>query len=251
VLIHLVSKGNVNSPLREVKKNMHAHQLVSTSSQRQPFPLPTSRHDGKPADALSQAFETFGAVVRFDRNVEIYGEEEPAEYFYQVVSGAVRTYKVLSDGRRQIGAFYLPGEVFGLEAGQNHRFSAEAIAASTIRVVRRSALIALAARDHNLANELWTRTANSFQCAQDHMMLLGRKNAEERVASFLLQMAERSSTERTVELPMSRLDIADYLGLTIETVSRTMTHLEGNAMIELAGSRSVRLNRPALQRLNA
>jgi CRP/FNR family transcriptional regulator, nitrogen fixation regulation protein len=231
---------------------MHAHQIVTTGSQRHPFPLPAIDHDAKQADALSEAFKMLGAIARFERNVEIYGEEEPVEYFYQVVSGAVRTYKVLNDGRRQIGAFYLPGDVFGLEAGQNHCFSAEAVAASTIRVAKHSSVIALAARDPDLANELWTRTANNFERAQDHMMLLGRKNAEERVATFLLQMAERVSAERTVELPMSRQDIADYLGLTIETVSRTMTHLEGNAMIEFAGSRSVRLcNRAALQRLNA
>jgi CRP/FNR family transcriptional regulator, nitrogen fixation regulation protein len=231
---------------------MHAHQIVTTGSQRHSLPPPVTYQDAKQADALSEAFKTLGALVRFERNAEIYGEEEPADYFYQVVSGAVRTYKVLSDGRRQIGAFHLPGDVFGLEARQNHRFSAEAVATSTIRVAKHSSVIALAARDHDLAYELWTRTANNFGRAQDHMMLLGRKNAEQRVASFLLQMAERDSTERTVELPMSRQDIADYLGLTIETVSRTMTHLEGNATIELAGSRRVRLcNRPALQRLNA
>ena len=193
-----------------------------------------------------------GAVVRYERNIEIFGEEEPAEYFYQVVTGAVRTYKLLTDGRRQIGAFHLPGDVFGLEAGQTHRFGAETVAASTIRVAKHSAVIALAARDHDLANELWTRTANNLDRAQDHMLLLGRKNAEERVASFLMQMLDRTSAENTVELPMSRQDMADYLGLTIETVSRTMTQLESNATIKLAGSRCVRLcNRTALQRLNA
>ena len=110
----------------------------------------------------------------------------------------------------------------------------------------------MAARDHDLSTELWTRTANNLERAQDHMLLLGRKNAEERVASFLLQMAERASAESTVELPMSRQDIADYLGLTIETVSRTFTHLEDEATIELPSSRRVQLcNRAALRRLNA
>jgi CRP/FNR family nitrogen fixation transcriptional regulator len=207
---------------------------------------------GKRGDALSEAFRLIGAPVRFERNTEIHAEDEPAEYFYQVVSGAVRTYKLLSDGRRQIGAFHLPGDVFGLEAGAHHRFSAEAIATSVVRVAKRSAIIAMAAREHELATELWTQTANNLQLAQDHMLLLGRKNAEERVASFLLQMAERESAERTVELPMSRQDIADYLGLTIETVSRTLTQLEGKAAIELPSSRRVCLcNRAALQRLNA
>src|SRR5207248_9491500 len=135
----------------------------------------------KHGDALSDAFKLIGAAVRFDRNTEIYGEDEPAEYFYQVVSGAARTYKLLSDGRRQIGAFHLPGDVFGLEAGENHHFSAEAIATSVIQVAKRSAIIALAARDHGVATELWTRTADNLQVAQDHMLLLGRKNAEERV----------------------------------------------------------------------
>ena len=185
-------------------------------------------------------------------NTEIYGEEEPAEYFYQVVSGAVRTYKLLGDGRRQIGAFHLPGDVFGLEAGENHHFSAEAVADSSIRIAKHSAVMAMAARDHDLSTELWTRTANNLERAQDHMLLLGRKNAEERVASFLLQMADRESVESTVELPMSRQDIADYLGLTIETVSRTFTRLEDEATIELPSSRRVQLcNRAALRRLNA
>src|ERR1700686_3032944 len=128
------------------------------------------------------------AEFSYNKDEEIYGEDESAEYVYQVIQGSVRTYKLLSDGRRQIGAFHLPGDVFGLEAGQNHRFSAEAIATSVIRIVKRSAIIALAARDHELATELWARTANDLQLAQDHMLLLGRKNAEERVASFLLQM---------------------------------------------------------------
>src|SRR5262245_22596170 len=127
---------------------MRPPQMIPASSERQ-VSTPKAQFDaGKGSDALSEAFKLLGAAVRFERNTEIHGEDEPAEYFYQVVSGAVRTYKLLSDGRRQIGAFHLPGDVFGLEAGQNHRFSAEAIATSVIRVAKRSAIIALAARDH-------------------------------------------------------------------------------------------------------
>src|SRR5438105_803278 len=107
---------------------MAAAQIIPNNSERHlsaaKAPLAAANH----GDALSEAFRMIGAAVRFERNAEIYGEDEPAEYFYQVVSGAVRTYKVLTDGRRQIGAFHLPGDVFGLEAGQNHRFSAESIA---------------------------------------------------------------------------------------------------------------------------
>ncbi len=190
--------------------------------------------------------------MHYDRNVEVYGEAEPAEYFYQVVTGAVRTYKVLNDGRRQIGAFHLPGDLFGLEAGEAHAFSAEAVCASTVRIARRSAVVAMAARDSGIASDLWAATATSLRGAQEHMLLLGRKTAEERVASFLLNMALKSSSSQMIELPMSRQDIADYLGLTIETVSRTLTHLENTAAIALPSSRRIMVrDRGSLQRLNA
>jgi CRP/FNR family nitrogen fixation transcriptional regulator len=202
--------------------------------------------------SLAAAFELTGAPMNFERNVEIYGEEEPAEYFYQVVRGAVRTYKVLEDGRRQIGAFHLPGDVFGLEAGDVHAFSAEAIADSVIRVAKRSGIVAMAARDSDLAVDLLALTARSLRKAQEHMLLLGRKNAEERVATFLLDMARRGSAAEVIELPMSRQDMADYLGLTIETVSRTLTHLESKSVIALPSSRRILVrSRGSLQRLNA
>ena len=202
---------------------------------------------------LAGIFEMQGALMKVERNVEIYGEEEPAEYLYQVVTGAVRTYKVLQDGRRQIGAFNLPGDIFGLEAGEEHAFSAEAVSDCTLRVARRSSIVALAARDSDLANDLWRRTAEAFRRAQEHMLLLGRKNAEERVATFLLNMAACSASgQLIIELPMSRQDIADYLGLTIETVSRTLTLLEKNAAIELPSSRRILVrSRSSLQQLNA
>ena len=231
---------------------MLALNTIPTNSERQRSSIRPSFEPSVATSPLGEAFKLIGAPVRFDRNTEIYGEEEPAEYFYQVVSGAVRTYKVLEDGRRQIGAFHLPRDVFGLEAAEEHRFSAEAIANSTVRVAKRSAVVAMAARDGELSAELWTRMAVDLRRAQDHMLLLGRKNAEERVASFLLDMAGRVAGGGTVDLPMSRQDIADYLGLTIETVSRTFTHLESKAAIDLPSSRRVTLrNRMALQRLNA
>lgn len=202
--------------------------------------------------SLAGAFAVLGAPMRFERNVEIYGEAEPAEYFYQVVTGAVRTYKVLKDGRRQIGAFHLPGDVFGLEAGADHGFSAEAIVDSTVRVAKRSVIVAMAARDSALAADLWSCTAGGLRSAQEHMLLLGRKNAEERVVTFLLDIARRESADQLIELPMSRQDIADYLGLTIETVSRTFTQLESKAAIELPSSRRIVVrSRINLQRLNA
>jgi CRP-like cAMP-binding protein len=192
-----------------------------------------------------------GALVPFARNSEIYGENEPADYLYKVVSGTVRTYKVLVDGRRQIGGFHLPGDLFGFETGDEHTFSAEAITDCKIIVIRRSTVVALAARDNDIARQMWALTARELQRVQDHIMVL-IKSAQERVAGFLLEMAGRAAGGGAIELSMSRQDIADYLGLTIETVSRTLTQLEKAAAIELPTSRRIVLrNRSALTRLNA
>lgn len=198
------------------------------------------------------AFALSGARIRYERNAEIFGEGDETEFVYRVVSGAVRIGKVLVDGRRQISAFHLPGDLFGLEAGEEHRFTAEAVVDSEVLLVKRRAVLALAARDAEFAATLWVIAAADLGRAQDHMTLLGRKSAVERVAAFLLEMAERRHSADIVELPMSRYDIADYLGLTIETVSRTLSHLEDRATIELTASRRIALRNPsALRRLNA
>ena len=200
--------------------------------------------------SLLDTIELMGAAIPFARNGEIYGESEPADYVYKVLTGAVRTYKLLSDGRRQIDAFHLPGDIFGLELGDTHTCSAEAISESTVVVVKRSLVMAAAERNTDVARRLWSTTAAELRRAQHHTLLL-IKSAQERVATFLLEMSERLSAEGSIELPMSRQDIADYLGLTIETVSRTLTQLQGAATIALPGSRRIVLrNRPALNRLN-
>jgi CRP/FNR family transcriptional regulator, nitrogen fixation regulation protein len=200
--------------------------------------------------SLAGTIDLMGASMSFARNAEIYGENEPTDYVYKVVSGTVRSYKILSDGRRQIGAFYLPGDIFGLETGDEHDFSAEAITDCKVLVIKRSALMAAAERDNGLARQLLTLTGNELRRVQGHIMLL-IKSAQERVAGFLLEMSDRVSGNESFELPMSRQDIADYLGLTIETVSRTLTQLENTAAIEVATARRIVLrNRPALNRLN-
>jgi CRP/FNR family transcriptional regulator, nitrogen fixation regulation protein len=205
-------------------------------------------HSGQSA---ADIIEFMGTVMPFARNVEIYGENEPADYLYKVVSGAVRTYKVLVDGRRQIGAFHLPGDVFGLESGDEHTFSAEAIVDCKIALVKRSALMAVAARDTEVARQMWDITGRELCRVQAHVLLLV-KSAQERVVNFLLEMADRAADHDAVELAMSRQDIADYLGLTIETVSRTLTHLEKTAAIEVPTSRRIVLrNQSALNRLNS
>ncbi len=195
--------------------------------------------------------EMIGAVTPFARNAEIYGENERVEHLYKILKGSVRTYKLLQDGRRMIEAFYLPGDIFGFEVGDEHTSSAEAIVDCQLLVLRRTSVAALAGRDSSVARQLCAVTVTELQRAQNHIMLLVR-SAQRRVAGFLLEMSRRSGDSDEIILPMSRQDIADYLGLTIETVSRSMRQLENAAAIALPSSRHIILcNRKALSRLNS
>ena len=214
-------------------------------------PLDAARASQAQHPSRSGLFEMMGAKIAYARNEEIYGEGEQAEYLYRLRSGCVRTYKVLQDGRRQISAFYLPGDIFGLEAGEEHTSSAEASATSEVIVVKRSLLNSRASGDSTLARTLLDLTVTELQRAQAHATLL-IKSAQERVVAFLLDLAAREHAANDVEIPMSRQEIADYLGITIETVSRTLTQLEALATIALPTSRRVTLrNRSALAKINA
>ncbi len=193
-----------------------------------------------------------GVSMRFDRNEEIFGEDEAAEYVYRVASGAVRTMRFSSDGRRQILGFHLPGDVFGLELSGIHTLSAEAVTPSNIVMVRRSMVDKAAAEHPAAARMVLQLTAENLLSARDHAMLLGRKGAGERVAAFLLRFAERCESSQELDLPMSRADIADFLGLTIETVSRAFAEMERQCAIELPSSRHVVMrSRSTLMQLEA
>lgn len=201
--------------------------------------------------SVTDLIDLMGMCMAFDRGSEIFAEGDPAEYVYNVITGAVRSCKLMSDGRRQVGAFYLPGDILGLEATDRHSFSAEAIGDAQVLVLKRSTLMAEAVGNAELIRQLWQRTVADLQRAQSHMLLLGRKTAQERIAAFLLDMAQRLEAAGSVELPMSRQDIADYLGLTIETVSRTMTQLEREGVIAIPVSRRIVLrDRAALDEMN-
>lgn len=185
---------------------------------------------------------------------ELFAEGDAAEYFYKVVSGAIRTCKLLSDGRRQIDAFHLAGDIFGLEFGTEYRFTAETLGDATLVAYRRSRLGELTAADPAFAGQVLTSMMKCLRRAQDHMLLLGRKTAQEKIATFLLDMAKRiSSDDEHLELPMQRSDIADHLGLTIETVSRTLTCFVRQGLIYVrTGSRSIDIrNIAALRKLDA
>jgi CRP/FNR family nitrogen fixation transcriptional regulator len=172
----------------------------------------------------------------YKKGTEIFGEKEPADYVYQVVTGAVRSYKLLSDGRRQIGAFHLAGDIFGLEIGSDHRFTAEAIIDTTVRLMKRRSLEQFAESDLAVARNLLSMTTINLRHAEDHMLLLGRKTSLERVAAFLIEMDRRSTAAGVLALPMCRRDIADYLGLTLETVSRALSRLHGLDVLDFIGN---------------
>lgn len=177
-----------------------------------------------------------GSVMAFAAGEEIYAQGEEASFVYQVLEGSVRTVRLDVEGRRQIGDFYHAGDFFGLEMGEEHRFAAEALGACRIAVIRRSTLDGA----NDLERALWQATARELERAREHLLMMGRKTAREKVANFLVDLADRQAGA-VKALPMGRQDIADYLGLTIETVSRMITQLQAEGLIELSGLRRFRL----------
>ena len=186
-----------------------------------------------------------GVRMHFGRNAEIFGEGEDAEYIYRVVSGAVRTMRFTADGRRQILGFHLPGDIFGLVIGDAHTLSAEAVANCDVVMVRRSCLDKAASEDPAATRALLALTSEQLSTARAHALVLGRKGAGERVAAFLVELAGRFVSKQELDLPMSRADIADYLGLTIETVSRAFSEFEREHAIALPSSRHVVMRNPS------
>lgn len=197
------------------------------------------------AQAVSsdEVFSAVGVGMTFSGGEEIYAQDDETDMVYQVQRGAVRASRLLGDGRRQIAGFYYPGDLFGLEAGLTHRASAEALCDSRILVAKRSALKHYGEAGERLERLIWRATGQELGRAQDHMMLLARKSAYERVAGFLSDVAKRQGAAWS-ELAMSRQDIADHLGLTIETVSRMVTQLQADGLVALEGCRRFRVAAP-------
>ena len=164
---------------------------------------------------------------RYRRGEEVYGEGEPAEFIYQIIEGAVRSYKLLADGRRQIGAFHFPGGIFGLENAGLHRSTAKAIVDTNVRLFIRRGVEDVSKRDASIVHDLLDLTTKNLEHAENHT----RKTALERVAAFLVEMDRRLMAADCMELPMSRQDIADYLGVTLETVSRALSILHGEGVL--------------------
>lgn len=174
-----------------------------------------------------------GAAFRYAADEEIYGQGERIRRLYRLMEGVVRTTRLSSDGRRQVGDFYYPGDIFGLEFGSEHQYSAEALTRCTVQSMSLGGEPGEAAADPIVAEI----TRQELRKASEHVMLLGRKSAREKVALFLKAHAARSGGQGLVDLPMGRQDMADYLGLTVETVSRMLTQLQGEAVVEFPAVR--------------
>jgi CRP/FNR family nitrogen fixation transcriptional regulator len=203
------------------------------------YPLDDPR-TARPASALEDAMDRLGSRTTFDRDAEIYAQGDEVEYLYRVVKGVIRTTRLTVEGRRQVGDFYYPGDLFGLEPGPDHQFAAEALTHCEVQLVRRSAVRALAG-DAELDRAILEATRRELQRVQEHVMLLGRKSAREKVAGFLVGLADEKNGD--IDLPMGRQDMADYLGLTIETVSRMLTQLQGEKVVEFPTFRRFRVKR--------
>lgn len=216
---------------------MLSHNAIQASSTRIHPDVPVTRHTATQLIPSAFAASQPHQVILYASNAEIYGQGERATALYQVEFGAVRIYRLLSDGRRQISAFHVAGEVFGFEADGHHHFFAEAICNSAIRIFRQP----LGA---DVAREVLPVALTALIRAQEHLLVIGRQNAAERVAAFLLDLFERQDGLPQIELVMSRTDIGDYLGLTIETVSRVFSKFREKGYIRLQGVRSVELVKP-------
>ena len=177
----------------------------------------------------------------------VFFETDPAEHVFEIVKGVLRLYKLMPDGRRAITGFLFPGEILGVSVKDRYLYSAEAVTQVRLQRYPRALLHANLAKSPGLSREVLAMACDELSAAQDQVLLLARKSAYERIASFLLSVARRMSADgepvREIELPMTRLDIADYLGLTIETVSRALTKLKADGLIALPTAHKVVLRR--------
>lgn len=196
---------------------------------------------GQQSTRVREPFDGLGVRMMFARGEDIYAQDEKADLLYRVISGAVRTTRILGDGRRQIGDFHFRDDMFGFECGETHRFAAEALSNCEILVFKRGSAVPGRTGDARVQAALWAATTQELERSREHLMLLGRHTALERVGVFLLSLHRRMGHG---ELAMGRQDMADYLGLTIETVSRMLSQLQGDRTIEFTGPRRYRLLRP-------
>ena len=202
-------------------------------------------------DSLA-ALQAIGQTARYARDTTIFGDGDDALYSYKVVSGTVRLCKQLSDGRRQIAEFLQAGDYFGFEWRETHSLTAEALEDVVVVRFPRARLDRLGEERRDVQRRLMSLLSHDLCAAQNHLLMLGRQTAKERVASFLLALASRQDAKNgdTIEIAMCRQDIADYLGLTIETVCRAISEIKRARFIGVPNRMQiVLLNRQALREI--
>ena len=196
-----------------------------------------------------QALEPFGQQMAIRRGKEIYSEGATADHCYKIISGSVRLVKLMSDGHRQICEFLVAGDLFGFEGEDERYFSAEAVNDCVLVRYNRRSVDTLIGEDMAFARHMRRLTSKGLEGAYKRMVLLCHKTAHERVAWFLLELAARTANDNDcIQLPMTRGDIADYLGMVIETVSRTLTQLKESGVIAMQSVNRIKLvDRDALE----
>jgi CRP-like cAMP-binding protein len=206
-------------------------------------------------ELLAESLPHFeGLIVPFEAGQEVVGEGDPTESYYLVMRGMFRAVKFTRDGRRQVFAFYMPGDICGLEPEAAHKLTIEAVDTAAMAVLPRHACRVRMNDDPRLNAALFDGATRALTLSIDHMMMIGRSSAEERLAWFLSMLSARSvgPDALVLDLAMQRQDIADYLGLTIETVSRTFTLFRDRGFLKLPRKRRVEIVQPdALARLAA
>lgn len=196
------------------------------------------------------AAQQFGSVRCFEADQEIFRQGQPANVFFKVLDGTVRGCRHFSNGKRQIDRFYRSGDIFGFELDGAHVFTAEAVGPSALMMISAKEARVMAASDPHLAWQLMSNAMTGMRRAVDHAALLSRRNAVQKVAAFLIEWAGDGDAGNAILLPMTQSDVADYLNLTVETISRSITKLDQLALIRLQSPKRINIvNRDALTAL--
>lgn len=208
------------------------------------------------AASADTALERISVLLPVKRGRTVVTQGDPAEFVYRVMKGALRAVKLLGDGRRHVADFLLPGDFIGLTDAGEYGHSVEAVEDTVLKRYPRRGFETVLQTDPRVGRHFLRFVCDELSAAQDRLLLLGRKSAMERLAAFLLNMADQSATPTGAKdgctLAMTRVDIGDYLGLTVETVSRLLSQLRSRGIIDLPRPQDVIfLNRAALEDLSA
>jgi len=205
-----------------------------------PVPTVMSAEEGPTLSDLFKGQPT----DEYSAGAPVFWDGDPAGQIFNIADGVLRIYKVLADGRRAIVGFIYPGDVLGVSFQRRYLFTAEAVTVVKVQRFSRGRFFSLINESSALRPQLFALLCDEMSAAREQMLRLGHKSAEERVVSFLLAVHRKSAVGNDIQLPMGRLDIADHLGLTIETVSRTMTSLTRRGLIAAAGRQALTLRMP-------